>query len=84
MLYGEEYRLIREKLLPGWLMVVQFFVTISLLSSAIGIIIIVCLYLRSPLEWILRFEWHFCRAAFVCKGLSGKCMVFFIPDWGDR
>ena len=30
-LYGEEFRLIREKLLPGWLMVVQLFITISLI-----------------------------------------------------
>merc|ERR1711997_70899 len=84
MLYGEEYRLIREKLLPGWLMVVQFFVTISLLSSAIGIIIIVCLYLRSPLEWILRFEWHFCRAAFVCKGLSALLLFLSICIFGGK
>ena len=35
-LYGTEYRLIREKLLPGWLMVVQLFVTIALIFSFVG------------------------------------------------
>ena len=35
-LYGNEYRLIREKLLPGWLMVVQLFVTIALIFSFVG------------------------------------------------
>ena len=35
-LYGNEYRLIREKLLPGWLMVVQLFVTIALIFSFAG------------------------------------------------
>lgn len=71
-LYGHEYRLIREKLLPGWLMVVQLFVTLALISSFLGQAVIVCLLLRAPLEWILRFEWHFCGIALVCKGVTGK------------
>merc|ERR1719361_746752 len=55
-LYGEEYRLIREKLLPGWLMVVQLFVTVSLILSFLGQLTSICLILRCPLEWILRFD----------------------------
>ena len=71
-LYGDEYRLIREKLLPGWLIVVQLFVTLALITSFLGQLVIVCLLLRVPLEWILRFEWHFCGIALVCKGITGK------------
>ena len=71
-LYGDEYRLIREKLLPGWLMVVQLFVTLALMASYFGQFIIVCLLLRFPLEWILRFEWHFCALALVCKVATGN------------
>ena len=70
-LYGDEYRLIREKLLPGWLMVVQLFVTLALIASFLGQMVIVCLLLRAPLEWILRFEWYFCGVALVCKGVTG-------------
>ena len=70
-LYGDEYRLIREKLLPGWLMVVQLFVTLALIASFLGQVVIVCLLLRAPLEWILRFEWYFCGVALVCKGVTG-------------
>lgn len=55
-LYGEEFRLIREKLLPGWLMVVQLFITISLILSFLGQLTSICLLLRCPLEWILRFD----------------------------
>lgn len=71
-LYGDEYRLIREKLLPGWLMVVQLFVTLAFITSFLGQIIVVCLLLRTPLEWILRFEWHFCGIVLICKGITGK------------
>ena len=71
-LYGDEYRLIREKLLPGWLMVVQLFVTLALIASFLGQLVIVCLLLRTPLEWILRFEWYFCAVALVCKGMTGN------------
>jgi hypothetical protein len=55
-LYGDEYRLIREKLLPGWLMVVQLFVTLALIASIIGLGVIVALFLRYPLEIILRWR----------------------------
>jgi hypothetical protein len=69
-LYGDEYRLIREKLLPGWLMVVQLFVTLALITTFVGMGVIVALFLRYPLEIILRFEWHFCGFALVCNGLT--------------
>merc|ERR1712141_735080 len=42
-LYGDEYRLIREKLFPGWLTVVQLSVTLALIASYLGQLVIVCL-----------------------------------------
>jgi hypothetical protein len=53
-------------------MVVQLFVTLALIASYLGQAVIVALLLRFPLEWILRFEWHFCGLALVCKGLTGE------------
>jgi len=52
-------------------MVVQLFVTLALITSYVGQGVIVALLLRYPLEIILRFEWHFCGFALVCKGLTG-------------
>ena len=57
--------------LLGWLMVVQLFVTLALIASIVGLGVIVALFLRYPLEIILRFEWHFCGFALVCNGLTG-------------
>ncbi len=71
-LYSDEYRLIREKLLPGWLMVVQLFVCVVLILAFIGMLVQVALLLRYPLEVILRFEYHFCGLAFLCHALSGE------------
>ena len=56
-------------------MVVQLFVTLALIASYLGQIVIVCLLLRLPLAWILRFEWHFCATALACKGITGKSKV---------
>ena len=57
-------------------MVVQLFVTLALITSYVGQGVIVALLLRYPLEIILRFEWHFCGFALVCKGLTGNCHIF--------
>jgi hypothetical protein len=63
--------LILNPTFSGWLMVVQLFVTLALIASIVGLGVIVALFLRYPLEIILRFEWHFCGFALVCNGLTG-------------
>lgn len=83
-LYGTEYRLIREKLMPGWLMVIQLFVTLALITSFLGQLVIVCLLLRVPLEWILRFEWHFCGIALVCKGVTAVLLFLSVCIFGGE
>ena len=70
--------MIREKLLPGWLMVVQFFVTVAFISSYLGQIVIVGLLLRYPMERILKYEWQFVGLAFVFKSLTGENINFLI------
>merc|ERR1711953_1549783 len=77
-LYGDEYRLIREKLMPGWLMVVQLFVSLTLILAILGLLVIVSLLLRCPLEWILRFEWHICGIALVCKGITAVLLFLSV------
>ena len=72
-LYGTEYRLIREKLLPGWLMVVQLFATLALIGCFSGLAVAVVLLLRYPLEVALRFEHHFCSFVAGCYLVTGTC-----------
>lgn len=85
-IWGEYYRLIREKLLPGWLIVVQFFATLALMASYLGQIIIVTLLLRWPLEIILRFEFWFCGLALVLNCCTAVLMflsvvIFYAECW---
>lgn len=81
-LYGDEYRLIREKLLPGWLMVVQLFVTLGFIFSFVGQMILVALLLRFPLEVILRFEYHFCGLAFLCNAVTALLLFLSVLIFG--
>ena len=77
-LYGDEYRLIREKLMPGWLMVVQLFVSLTLILAILGLLVIVSLLLRCPLEWILRFEHPISMIVWGLNAFSGtpSCNFF--------
>ncbi|KAJ9588636.1 hypothetical protein L9F63_018070, partial [Diploptera punctata] len=52
-IFSQEYYVIREWLLPGWLMVVQAFVTLGLMLSFSSQIIIACELIRLPLEFVL-------------------------------
>jgi len=81
-LYGTEYRLIREKLLPGWLMVVQFLVTVAFMASYLGQVVIVALLLRYPMEIILKYEWQFVGLAFVFKALTAVLLFLAICVFG--
>ena len=58
--------------LLGWLMVVQLFVTLTIILSLTHQIVLVALLLRYPLEIILRFEHHFCNFACASNAVSGK------------
>jgi len=84
--WGNEYRYIREKLLPGWLIVVQFFATLALMASYSGQCITVALLLRWPLDIILRFEVWFCGTALVLNACTSALMflsvvIFYAQCW---
>ena len=80
-LYGDEYRLIREKLMPGWLMVVQLFASLALILSFLGLLILVALLLRCPLEWILRFEHPISMIAWGMNAFPGTSFGTFSLSW---
>ena len=69
-------------MLPGWLMVVQLFATLSIVFSFSGQIMQVCLLLRAPLEVILRFEHHFCAFSLACNILTAVSMFLAVLIFG--
>jgi len=71
--FSQEYYVIREWLLPGWLMVVQAFVTLALLLSISAFLVIALIWIRWPLRFVLHYEWILSSVAFVCDAVAGKC-----------
>ncbi|CAB3365455.1 Hypothetical predicted protein [Cloeon dipterum] len=64
-IFSHELYLIREWLVPGWLMVVQTCVTLALILSIISQVLIACIVCRYPLRLVLEYEWL----------LSGICFI---------
>ncbi|KAL3282105.1 hypothetical protein HHI36_005303 [Cryptolaemus montrouzieri] len=55
--FSQEYHVIREWLLPGWLIAVQTFMTLAFLLSFSAQAIMACQVCRFPLKFVLRYEW---------------------------
>ena len=53
-IWGYEYREIREWMAPWWLMLIQFISSPAFLLMNIALVIDVALYLRIPMEHVLR------------------------------
>lgn len=63
--------MIREYLLPGWLMAVQTFVTLAFMYTFAALGIMACEIVRWPLRFVLRYEWLLTTISFV--GVAGSC-----------
>lgn len=70
--FSQEYYVIREWLLPPWLMAVQAFVTMSFLLSFGSQVIMALQLCRWPLEFILQYEWILSAIDFVCITTTSK------------
>jgi hypothetical protein len=74
--FSREFYVIREWLLPPWLMAVQAFVTMSFLLS-FGCQVMMALQLvRWPLEFVLQYEWILSTIDFVCVTTTSSHIVF--------
>lgn len=70
--FSEEYYVIREWLLPGWLLVIQSFVTVSFLLSFSGQAILVMILVRFPLKFVLKNEWILSSVVCVCNSITSE------------
>ncbi|XP_043283892.1 uncharacterized protein pck [Venturia canescens] len=80
--FSYEYRVIRDWLLPGWLMVVQGFCTLSLLASYYAQVLLALVIVRWPLRFVLRFEWYFSAIACVCNAATGFMLFLAVSIFG--
>ena len=83
MTWGDEYRLVREWLMPWWLILVQLFAGIAFIVSFTSQIIDVCLLLRIPMEHILRFEFNLVLITFVMKSITAVLLLLILILFGS-
>lgn len=71
-IFSQEYYVIREWLIPGWLMVVQTFVTLALMLSFSAQIMAALTLIRWPLKFVLRYEWLLTSLCFLFNAVASK------------
>lgn len=76
--------MIREWLIPGWLMAVQSFVTLALMLSLMSQVLLACVIVRWPLRPVLRYEWIFVSFAFGMVATSSKFNIHKISFYMDN
>lgn len=74
----QEYYVIREWLVPGWLMAVQAFVTISFILTFFSLGVMALELIRWPLKIVLQYEWIMTRVCYICTAISSKFLPGFI------
>lgn len=75
--------MIREYLLPGWMISVQFFVTIAFVLTMISMVILSLVIMRLPLKAVLQYEWIFIKTAFICIAVSSVFMFLGVVIFGS-
>jgi len=81
-IWGYEYREIREWMAPWWLMLIQFISAPAFLLMNIALVIDVALYLRIPMEHVLRFEYNLVLINFVMKTVVTVMIFFCVAMFG--
>ncbi|XP_072396574.1 uncharacterized protein pck [Diabrotica undecimpunctata] len=80
--FSQEFYVIREWLLPGWLMTVQAFVTMSFLLSFGAQVVMALQLTRWPLHFILQREYILSFINFVCVATVTVFMFLAVVIFG--
>lgn len=70
--FSYEFLIIREWLLPGWLMAVQAFMTLALIVSLGTQLILALLVTRWPLQIVLDYEWILTMGSCIGNAICGQ------------
>lgn len=77
----QEYYVIREYLVPAWLLFVQACITIAFILSFLSLGILALELVRWPLKIVLQYEWLMTKVSCICLTIGSKCFVnrrFFV------
>lgn len=82
--FSEEFYVIREWLLPGWLMAVQAFVTLALMLSFLAQVLLACVIVRWPLRPVLRYEWICVSISFISVASASGFLFLAVATFGGN
>ncbi|XP_065219229.1 uncharacterized protein LOC135849662 [Planococcus citri] len=75
---SDEYYVIREWLLPGWLLALEFFITIGLICTLGAQLVLAGVVTRYPLEFILRHEYLLITGSCIASAVTNFCLFMMI------
>lgn len=64
--------MIREYLLPGWLLFVQICITLAFITTFLTLGLLALVLVRWPLKIVLQYEWLMTRIACFALGVASK------------
>jgi len=82
--FSYEFLIIREWLLPAWLMAVQALMTLALVFSLGTQIILAFLVMRWPLQIVLDYEWILTMGCFIGNGVAAVSILLSISIFGGQ
>lgn len=77
-IFNDDYYVIREWLLPGWLLAVQFFISIALFCSLGGQLLLSGVVIRYPQQFVLRYEHVLITVSCVGAAIATFCILMMI------
>jgi len=82
--FSDEYRILREWILPAWLQVVQAFVSLAFLTSFCGQITVTLLLVRWPLALWRRFRYEMTLTALALTALTVLGLFMGVAVFGGK
>lgn len=73
--------MIREYLLPGWLLTVQICITLGFILTFLTLGLLALELVRWPLKTVLQYEWLMTKISYIALAVASKCLfgcTFFV------
>lgn len=64
--------MIREYLLPGWLLTVQVCITLAFVLTFLTLGMLALELIRWPLKTVLQYEWLLTKISYIALGVSSE------------
>lgn len=69
--------MIREYLLPGWLLAVQVCLTVGFILTFLSLGVLALELVRWPLKTVLQYEWMMTRLCYFATMISSRMITLF-------